>query len=389
MYAAYATAYQGRSVDYDLHGLVGIRLIDPSASDCAAITRQLGSIQSTLERIPDIVIRFVDRLPSTGRLRYLGVDEAGFTDDAFVILRSKYKSQAKVQLPFAAIGSEQCEIVCEHGLSAVPLLIPLVNLTALSRGVMPLHAAGFVYNGVGTVVTGWSKGGKTETLLAFMDRGAHYIGDEWIYISSDGQHIYGIPEPIRLWEWHLHDLPVYQQRIQRRDLIRLRAIKTVLTLEQGLPDGRASLGLVRRVMRILKRQLHVDVHPAQLFGERSRSTSAAFDQLFFVGSHAAPETCVQPIEGQEVAERMVFSLEYERQNFMAYYLAFRFAFPHLRNALIEQAGRLYREGLLRLFAGREAHAVFHPYPVALPTLFETIQPLLVKREPAKSYDAQY
>src|SRR5262245_32667242 len=101
-------------IDYDLHGLAGIRLINASPDDAAAVTRQLGPIQAPLAREPDIVIRFVDRLPTTSRVRYLGVDEAGFTDDAFLVLRSKHKARAKVQIPFEQIG-KQCEIICESG----------------------------------------------------------------------------------------------------------------------------------------------------------------------------------------------------------------------------------------------------------------------------------
>ncbi len=91
-------------IDFDLHGLAGIRLVDPTAEDAAAVTRQLGPLPSRMDRDPDIVIRFVDRLQTTSRLRYLGLDDAGFTDDAFLVLRSKHKSQARVQIPFEQIG---------------------------------------------------------------------------------------------------------------------------------------------------------------------------------------------------------------------------------------------------------------------------------------------
>src|SRR5436305_6878263 len=92
-----------KQVDYDLHGLAGIRLLNPSPGDAAAVTRQLGPIQAPLAREPDIVVRFVDRLPTTSRVRYLGVDEAGFTDDAFLVLRSKHKARARVQIAFEQI----------------------------------------------------------------------------------------------------------------------------------------------------------------------------------------------------------------------------------------------------------------------------------------------
>lgn len=70
----------------------------------------------------------------------------------------------------------------------MPLLIALVNATALSKGVLPLHASAVTFEGTGPLVAGWSKGGKTEALLSFMRRGALYVGDEWVYLSADRIH---------------------------------------------------------------------------------------------------------------------------------------------------------------------------------------------------------
>src|SRR5215813_6147866 len=233
---AYTNGHGPAHVDFDLHGLAGIRLIDASPHEVAAVVRQLGPIQRPLEREPDITIRFVERLATSSRVRYLGVDEAAFTDDAFLVLRSKHKARARVQIPFEQIGG-RCEIVCERGLPAVPLLIPILNLTVLNKGALPLHASAFNYRGAGVLTTGWSKGGKTETLLAFMSRGAEYIGDEWVYITDDGARMYGIPEPIRVWDWHLQDLPQYRALVGRSDRARLGAIKLVQSVDRALPRG--------------------------------------------------------------------------------------------------------------------------------------------------------
>ncbi len=184
--------------DFDLHGIVGIRLLNATPGDIAAVNRQLGPINKPLTRTPDIVIRFVDRLSFSSPVRYLGLDDAGFTDDAFLVFRGKHQARIRVQIPFDQIGNSQCEIVCESGVPAVPLLLPILNLTAISKGVLPLHASALIYDGKGILLTGWAKGGKTETLLAFAANGAEYVGDEWVYLSSDGQHMYGIPEPIRV-----------------------------------------------------------------------------------------------------------------------------------------------------------------------------------------------
>jgi hypothetical protein len=376
-----ATQAGSEAIDYDLHGLAGVRLVDATPSDAAAVSRQLGPIRSSLAREPDVVVRFVDRLPTT-RLRYLGAGEAAFTDDAFLVLRSKHKVRAKVSIPFAQIG-DRCEIVCERGLPAVPLLVPILNLTVLARGALPLHASAFVYGGTGVVATGWSKGGKTETLLAFMQRGAEYIGDEWVYVSSEGDRIFGIPEPIRLWDWHLSQLPDYRALVGRGDRSRLRALRLALALEGALDSGASSgFPLARRLGRalpVLKRQLHVDIEPARLFGERAIAASAAFDRLFFVVSGESEKVTVEPIDAQEVAQRMSFSLAYERLDLTAYYAMFRFAFPGAASPVLDQAGELEQEALERLLGDKPANVVYHPYPVSIAALFDAMSPYCTAR----------
>jgi hypothetical protein len=348
------------------------------------VTRQLGPIQAPLTREPDIVIRFVDRLQTSSRVRYLGVDDAGFTDDAFLVLRSKHKAHARVQIPFEQIG-RQVQIVCETGLPAVPLLIPILNLAVLSKGAVPLHASAFDYKGMGVLVTGWSKGGKTETLLAFMANGARYVGDEWVYLSSDGRRMVGIPEPIRVWDWHLQDLPQYRAQVGWDDRVRLRALKLMVRsteriISNGAGHRSAPVRLMSRMTPLLKRQLCVDLPPQELFGQGLGVPMGTPDKVFFVASHEAPDITVLPIDPQEIARRMVFSLQEERLPFMSYYLKFRFAFPEARNELIERAEELQRERLTQVLADKEAYAVYHPYPPSIPALFDALSPLALEEE---------
>ena len=357
--------------DFDLHGLVGIRALDGDPDDVAVLERQLGPIRAPLDREPDITVRFVDRVAPGSRLVYLGVDDAAFTDDAFLVLRSKHKARAMVQIPFEELGTRP-EIVCERGLPAVPLLIPIVNLTALANGALPLHASAFKYAGAGVVCTGWSKGGKTEALLAFVANGAEYIGDEWVYVSADGERVYGIPEPIRVWSWHLEHLPKYREALARGERARLGALRALESVDRALP--RAGSSRTRdRALSLVRRQLHVDAGPARLFGDLG-PLSGPFDVLFFVASHDSPEITVEPIAPLEVARRMVFSLLHERLDLMEAYLKFRFAFPDRSCPLIEEAAELQRERLERLLPGKRAYAVRHPYPFPIPALVEAMSP---------------
>jgi hypothetical protein len=365
--------------DFDLHGIVGIRLINARPSDMAAVRRQLGPIQGTITGTPDIVIRFVDHMQLSSSVNYIGVEDSGFTKDAFLILRGKYQSKVKVQIPFAQIGSQQCEIVCESGLPAVPLLIAIINLTALSKGVLPLHASALLYNGKGILITGWSKGGKTETLLAFAANGAQYVGDEWIYFDRAGQRMYGIPEPTRVWYWHLQGMPRYEAMVSRNDLLRLQTLdlfaKALERLESSFLGRRAgSLQVLKKFTALVKRQLYVQLPPEKLFGPSPAGIEARLEKIFFVVSRDRPDITVQQIDAKEIAERIVFSLQEERMDFMSYYFKYRFAFPERSNSLIDQAEEIQRKLVLKALAGKEAYAIYHPYPFSFASLFDTIRP---------------
>jgi hypothetical protein len=368
-----------KQFDYDLHGIVGIRLINATDADAAIVTRQIGPIQKPLNRQPDIIIRFVDQL-ATDHLRYLGVEDAGFTEDSFLVLRSKQKSRAKVRIPFDQIG-RRCEIVCERGALAVPLLIAIVNLTVLSKGALPIHASAFIYNGKGVLVTGWAKGGKTETLLAFTSRGASYVGDEWVYVSGDGKHMFGIPEPIRIWKWHLEDLPGYWSQVGRGDRARLQGLNLLVkTIDRAVASralsASAPVRALRRIRPLLKNQLYVQLKPHRLFGMNGSPVSGTPQKVLFVASQESPEITVSSVDPLEIAKRMVFSLQEERMEFLSYYLKFRFAFPDLRNELIDEAERLQVEALYRALAGKDAYEIYHPYPVSIPALFDGIAPFI-------------
>jgi hypothetical protein len=359
--------HESSTVDYNLHGLAGIRLLDAAPGDVAAVDRQLGPIRGKFEGDPDLIVRFVDRLDLHGPITLLGLDDAGFTEDAFLVLRSKHKAKARVKLPLEQIGTPGAEITCERGLPAVPLLIACLNLTVLGRGALPLHASAFLHRDRGIVVTGWSKGGKTEAILAFMAHGARFVGDEWIYVEPDGSRVHGIPEPMRVWDWNLRQLPEVRDRLSRGERGRLNGLRTATTLARGRRG--------RRVAKLLEGQRHIDIAPERLFDGSDVALSAPFDRLFLVASREDPATVARPADPEDIARRMAASLDYEREPLRQVYAQFRFAFPDRRNALLEDAAQREQALLLQVFAGKPAFAVDHPYPVDLARLFEAMDPL--------------
>jgi hypothetical protein len=362
------TRHAAGRADFDLHGIVRVRVLDATPDDVAVVERQLGPLHATTEGDPDIEIRFVDRIDDDQPLTYVGYPETGFTDGEFYLLQGKHGTPARTALPFDRVGHHPL-VVCERGAGAVPHLLALVNLTALTKDVLPLHASAFLLDGRGVLATGWSKGGKTETLLAFAERGARYVADEWVYLTPDGRMV-GVPEPIRLWHWHLRQLPATWSRLGPGGRARLRGLTAAAdgSARLGRRLGRGGAGSVlRRAEPVIRRQAYRQVPPHELFAGRTAPT-ARLDALLLVTSWDRGHVAVEPVDPQLVAARMRASLAEERAAFLAHYRQFRFAFPDRRSTVVDDAERIEERLLHQVLAGAPAHAVRHPYPFELASL---------------------
>jgi hypothetical protein len=366
----------GRPVDFDLHGAVGVRLLGATRSDAAAVRRQLGPLERQLSRSPEIEIEYVDRLPIDGPLRAIGRDDAAFDRSSFVLLRGRFKAPVRVAIPFDRVGGP-CRIVAERGVGTIPLLVPIVNLTALGRDLLPIHASAFVHDGRGILVTGWAKGGKSEVLLAFAARGASYVGDEWVYLADGGARMVGLPEPIRLWDWQLRAMPEFGARISRSQRARLaatRALGAAIGGAAGAPVVRRTAGgrTLRRARPYVDRQLDVQVPPVKLFDGRVLAAGAAFDRVVFVESVDTLPIVVEPIEGTEIARRMAHSIRHEWLDLWTAYLKWRYAFPDRPNPHLEGLEASLSERLVGALAGRPAVVLRHPYPPDIPALADAL-----------------
>jgi len=370
------TGAAAEHVDFDLHGIVGIRLLAPRSGDVATLTRQLGPLAAPLAREPDITVRFVDEMPDPGRLDYAGWPEAAGSDSDFYLLRGRDGVAARTLLPMDAVGG-RCDIVTERRGGPVPHLLAVINMTALAKGVLPLHASAFVHRGTGVLATGWAKGGKTETLLAFAAHGAHYVGDEWIYLTPDGE-MHGVPEPIRLWHWHIDQLPELRAGLPAATRARLRALPPIASSATALGEAlRGTAGSVlRRAAPVVRRQAYVQVPPARLFGEESIALHGRVDRVLLVTSHDRDDVTVEPIAGATVAARMRASLEEERSPFLQAYRQFRFLFPDRRSPVVDEAATIEHGLLERALAHRPAFLLRHPYPVRFDRLVEPVEAVL-------------
>lgn len=367
-------------IDFDIHGLLGIRLLDPSPADVRTVERHLGLPPAKLAAEPGIVIRFVDELPVRTPLRYLGREDVGFTEDAFIVLRGRNLARARAQIPFESLG-QRCEISCEKHLPAIPLLRPLINLAMLARGVVPVHAAAFNHRGRGVLVTGWSHGSKTGSLLSFMAEGAQFVGDEWIYLSVERDRMYGLPDQLEARPWYLKELPRYRRQVGAGDRFRVALTGLVSRLIAPLVPGserRSSVAakLIRQAHQMLLDQQSIHLRPRTLFGSDACTLESALDVVIVAVSHEAPDVVVHAIPVEQVARQMAASFQHEQASLLSCYQKHLFAFPGRRNELLDQAERLYFELARQALSGKAAYTILHPYPVSTEKLRRAIRPLL-------------
>ena len=361
---------------YDVHGLIPLRLYDAPQHVVDDVTRELGAPQATPACEPDLVVRFVDRLPITGHLRKLGLHDAAFDDEHFYLLDAQ---QRRARIDFTRLG-EHTEIVCEHEIAKIPLLIPLIGLYLAAVGHVLLHAASFVHRGHGVLVTGWQKGGKTEILLPFTAAGADYVADEWTIVGGPERGMYGLSDVARLWDWHLRQVPQYWERITPAQRTRLRVWRGYRRLYRAVPHHDHVRAWPVRLLREASTdgggpwQAVDQIPPAQLFGDRVWQGRAPLDRVILPVLSQDASTTVVPTDAKTVAQRMVSSLEYERRALTTAYQQFRFAFPDRACAALETVRERELALLVDALDDLPAYELRHPYPVGLHDLYDAADP---------------
>ena len=363
-------------LDYDVGGTVRIRVTGGTEADVALMTRLFGT-PSAAAGEADLTVRFSPAVEVVG-LRYLGLNSAAFTDEDFYLLGPK-SGRIDARIPFATLG-HPCEIECRSGLGFVPHLFDAITLACMRKGFVALHGSAFVHDGAGVLVLGWEKGGKTETLLAFANHGAYYVGDEIVMLAGDGRTMFGIPVPISIWDWNFDQIPALLPPLHPSQRLLLGVVRGLVAVREAHHRGRRSRTMVTRALDALieplREKLRIWALPARLFEGRIWPGRAPVDTVVLSVSDGGPGVSVETCDPAEVAERMRSSNECERMTLLRNYRAFRFAFPRRHNdlldALDERQGALLRSAL----AGKDAYVVRHPYPVPFEAMYEKLSPLI-------------
>ncbi|MGD8857396.1 MAG: hypothetical protein PVG33_13765 [Chloroflexota bacterium] len=364
------------SVRFNIHGIVTVDFVGASDRLVAAYRARLGpTLDAETAGPADIVVAFQDQLSPAG-LRYVGQNMAAFDDRDFYLL-DPVSGAVQALIPMDAIGRRP-RIVCRRDVKSVPCLADLINITLAGKGYALLHASGFVYDGAGLLIAGWPKGGKTGALLAFMNHGAEFIGDEWLLLAPDGREMLGLPGAISLAEWQLAQMPTLAPELSAGQRLTFKAIHALTSLHARLDGGRFKRAYVSRLLGkalpSFKRQLKIYRPPQEIFAGQLGRMRAPLDKVFWIVSHDAEHIAVEKSDPQSVAARMATANEHEQGPFWCLYQAFAYAFPARRNGFLESFGSLQRALLSDALTGRETFELAHPYGGPLENLFEALVP---------------
>ena len=375
----YNKSINKNTVDFDIHGIVGIRLVNPSEIDIKNISRQLSHFKSELIREPDITIVYREKW-DIGDITYLGLNEVGFNDGGFYILSSG-KHPLKVKIPFEQIGTK-CEIICEQGVVGIPLLNRIINITFLKKKYLPIHASAFSYNNLNVLIIGWTKGGKSEALFSFVNHGARFIGDETIMLSADGKQMFGIPVPVSVWEWQFSEIPELMPPLKMKQKILFSGIHFldgIYNLSKSIKlHNNSFVSLLGDALPTIKKKLNIRVAPEKIFNGKLNWEKVNLDKIVLTMSYSQDDIEISECDKYELIDRMICSNLDEFDSLYKYYSAFKFAFPGTQNEFLESIPDIYYELLPKAITGIESYKVLHPYPVsyeklygAMKSIFET------------------
>jgi hypothetical protein len=358
-------------VEFDIHGLAGIRLVDPSPRDLTAVSAQIGP-PSALSGAPDLTIRFVEDLAPERPVKWIEPHSIGFSDEGLFLYAADSGARPTGCLRLEAPGP-RWELRCRARQGSVPLLLSLVDLAVSAKGAFALHASAFTYRGSGVAVAGLARSGKTTALLAFMARGAAYIGDDRVYLQAEAKRIYGLPQPLALRGTHLAELPGLARKVGLRGRSRLRLCEALERTANMAARIESLADLARRVAGAAD-DASVSVSPERLFSECP--LQGQLDKAFLSIAHDSPDVRIESVEARHLAERLLFSIRAERLPLWRLYYAFRYAFPEQAEVFGEEAEDVEAERLAGALEGTETYALYHPFPAPVQAIHDALSPVL-------------
>lgn len=364
---------ESSQLDLLLGDRIRLRLRDAGTAQLAAATRQFGIDPIPASGSAHLTIRYVEKLPGT--LQLIGHD-AGWIDDRFFLLRGGRRAT----LAFDAIGTPDFTIECERAIGLPPQIVPIVNVVALANGILPLHASAAVLAGQGVAFAGWSKGGKTEALLAAMEAGGDPVADEWLFVDPATRSMTTMLQPIRLEDVHLAQLPRHRAEIGRGKRAVIAAASALGRQFDAFAGTRAArrrpVRWMHRLGPFVEARRHVDLPASRFLRAPVGTRVRRLDRVILIGSSTQPRTTARDVDRSTVVARMAMAHQHHRSNLLDAYQMFLFAFPERHSSVMDRLEHLETAMLEAALPLQASDFIEHPYPASIRELRDIIVRLL-------------
>jgi hypothetical protein len=363
------------SVGLELHGHIRLDLHGASQDDVQSVMLATGACRNASDGQPDVEVRFTKSAPDVV-WRHLGQRDAYYAEGQFALGCDHFKSPVPMVLP-AAAGPEPFRVTYPSGGGRrLPWLRSMINGKCVDKQLLGVHAAAFTFEDRGCLVCGWPRGGKTGTLLAFLLHGAQYLAAEWVYVSHQGRTMQGVPEHIRLRDWHLRQGGTSLKLVGWGGRMRLIGRRWAANGTAGISrvlgaflPGDKSL---RKLAAGIDRHRYVDRPAADWLGQQLQPRTAPLDTILLVGTHDARDIQVTRLGTEEAKRRLIVLQDEDQEDLTWAYRRWAYAmsdpsawladFEEKRSVLLDQ-----------LIEGKAVYAVDHPEEVNLIDLFQELQ----------------
>ena len=364
------------NIDYDFHGILGLRLVDPNLSFARWVGAELEPLGTSASSIdPDVSVARTSASVTSDAQFNLGnagdYQECVYSDSELWV-----RSDGEfLSIPFEALG-KRCEIRYTGGFRARRAwryVRPILQIGLLEKGSLAVHASSMIYRDKGILLAGWAESGKTEALLGFLMDGASMISDKWTIVSEHEDAIYSFPSRITMRDWVLKYLPEVTEILTPGQKRRLRIGGAMTALATRALQSARSLDSVAMVSEVLRPALDsgrtVTIDQSQLAGLGggdvkfdSAATQAPFDKLFLLLPSDRRDVQVQPSSGAEVSPRLAECASYERRHLFGLYSKFKYAIPSAPPTALDDAKEREESMLQRVLATKEVYQVLAPFP---------------------------
>jgi hypothetical protein len=340
-----------------------------STSDAADLSRRLGLPETEPPSDPDLVVTFVDEELAVEDLQLLG-DDSGFDGERFLVL-GRLAGGARAN---AVHLGEPLELVSSGRARSLPLLLPLLDLAALRKSVLPLHAAVFSFEGRGIAVLGWPHGGKTSALLAFLARGARLVADDRAYVSFDPPHVAGLRGGIELRGHHLEALsslphpPGAPVRVRLR--LSLGADRLQARAARRAPSGRLSR-LGARSAAAIAAATATEVSPRDVVGDAGADVDRIGAAFVMLRQLRGPVR-VERLPVASARERLLALAQDDRAQLRELVQKYRFAFPGAASDQLDLVESSEARSIEKLARETAVFAVSHSPASRSEELFEAM-----------------